>query len=98
MMRNILAITTLTFVLAAPAAALQQPPPKPTPAQEGFVPIDQLPPQESVPAQPLVAGAYAFAWLAIAGYTFSIWRRLTRVERELQDALRRAEGSGRRAG
>jgi CcmD family protein len=97
MMRHILAVTTFALALAAPLAAQEQPP-RPTPAQEGFVPVDQLPQQESVPAQPLVAGAYAFAWLAVAGYTFSIWRRLTRVERELQDALRRVEGGGRRAG
>ena len=96
-MRRILVIATLMFVFAAPAAAQQQPQ-RPTAAQEGFVPVDQLPQQESVPAQPLVAAAYAFAWLAVAGYTFSIWRRLTRVERDLQDALRRVESSGRRAG
>lgn len=97
-MRTILVITTLALVLAAPAAAQQQPPSRPTPAQEGFVPVDQLPQQEAVPAQPLVAAAYAFAWLAVAGYTFSIWRRLTRVERELQEALRRIDSAGRRSG
>ena len=95
MTRTILGMTALTFLLAAPATALQEQPQRPTPAQEGFVPIDQIPQKESVPAQPLVAGAYAFAWLAVAGYTFSIWRRLTRVERELQDALRRVESGGR---
>jgi CcmD family protein len=58
-------------------------------AQEGFVPVDQLPPpQDSIPAPRLVATAYAFAWILLIGYLWSIWRRLSRVERELQAVSR----------
>jgi CcmD family protein len=73
----------------------QQPAPQqPTAAQEGFVPVDQLPPaQDSIPAPRLVGAAYAFVWLALFVYLWSIWRRLSTVERELQAVSRRVEGS-----
>ena len=88
-------VAVLWAVLAVmPAAGLsvaaqQQPPPKA--AQDEFVPIDQLPPEERLPAAPLLIAAYAVAWVAIAGYLFSIWRRLARVEHELADVSRRLQ-------
>jgi CcmD family protein len=81
------------FAIAVPAAA-QQPPT--SPAQEGFVPIDQLPPDESMPAAPLVIAAYAVAWVAILLYLWSIWQRLARVEREIGEVNRRIEAGARR--
>ena len=66
-----------------------------SPAQEGFVPIDQLPTPESFPAAPLVIAAYAFAWIAVFVYVWSVWRRLGRVERELKGLEARA-GRGSR--
>jgi CcmD family protein len=75
-----------TGVLAGPALA-QEPPPRPL--GEDFVPIDELPADERLPAAPLLIAAYAFAWLALAGYVWSIRRRLDHVERELQAARRR---------
>ena len=74
-------------VLSAVVGA--QPPPQPKAAQDEFVPIDQLPPEERLPAAPLLIAAYSVAWLAVAGYLFSIWRRLDRVERDIADAGRR---------
>ena len=79
---------------AGPAWSLtvvaQQPPPQPAkPAQDEFVPIDQLPPGEQLPAAPLLIAAYSVAWLAVAGYLFSIWRRLDRVDRDIAEAGRR---------
>jgi CcmD family protein len=71
--------------LAMPDA--QQPPPKA--AQDEFVPLDQLPPQEQLPAAPLLIAAYSVAWLAVAGYLFSIWRRLDRVDRDIAEVGRR---------
>jgi CcmD family protein len=79
--------------MASPSAQ-QQPPP--SAAQEGFVPVDQLPkPQDTIPAAPLVATAYAFVWVMLFGYVVSIWRRLSTVERELQSVSRRIETGGR---
>jgi CcmD family protein len=59
------------------------------PAQDEFVPIDQLPPDEKLPAARLLIAAYAVAWVLVAGYLFSIWQRLGRVEQEIADATRR---------
>lgn len=85
MKRFALALVTLTL-LAAPLAALQ-------PGTGEFVPISQLPQSEQLPAAPLVIGAYAFVWVALLGYVFSIWRRLTRVEREMGTLAARTERS-----
>jgi len=73
-----------------PAAAGAQPP-----AQEGFVPVEQLPGQEEIPAAPLVAAAYGIAWAAVLIYLFSIWRRLGVVEREMAEVSRRVQARGR---
>ncbi|CAN5696282.1 hypothetical protein BH24ACI5_BH24ACI5_04740 [soil metagenome] len=64
------------------------------PAQEGFVPVEQLPDQESMPAAPLVAAAYGVAWAAVFIYLVSVWKRLGTVERELAEVSRRIEARG----
>jgi CcmD family protein len=87
----LLVITCWTVV---PANAQTQPPP--SPAQEGFVPIDQLQAKEQLPAAPLVMAAYSVAWLVIFGYVWSIWRRLSVVEREIASVSQRVAGGGRR--
>jgi len=85
----------LAMLTAGPVASgvvsAQPPPPQPQPkaAQDEFVPIDQLPPEEKLPAAPLLIAAYSVAWLAVAGYLFSIWRRLDRVDRDIAEAGRR---------
>jgi CcmD family protein len=73
-----LAVSSMLFA-AAPAA--QQPPTEP---QGEFLPIDQLPPAEQLPAAPLLVAAYAFAWLAVFFYLWTVWRRLNKVEAELR--------------
>jgi len=70
--------------LAAPVFALQ-----PSPSNE-FVPMNQVPPSEQLPAAPLVVAAYAFVWIALFIYLLSIWRRLGKVEAEMQALDRRA--------
>jgi CcmD family protein len=70
--------------------------PPPSPAQEGFVPIDQLQPKEELPAAPLVMAAYAIAWLVLFGYVWSIWRRLQQVEQEIASLSQRVSGGARR--
>ena len=84
------ALTMVLAVLVLPAAAAAQPP-----AQEGFVPVEQLPGHEEIPAVPLVAAAYGVAWGAVLIYLFSIWRRLGVVEREMAEVARRVEAGGR---
>jgi CcmD family protein len=64
-------------------AAMRQQTPRTTAAQEGFVPVDQLPPEDRMPAAPLLISAYVVAWVAVFGYLWSVWRRVGRVEREL---------------
>lgn len=91
-------------LLARPAAAQQAGPPLPRAqpptstgaAQEGFVPVDQLPkPQDTIPAPRLVAAAYGFVWIAMLVYVWSVRKRLTTVERELQAITRRVDSGGR---
>ena len=79
----------LSVMLSAPVLLAQ-------PAQQNeYVPIDQLPPQEAMPAAPLLIGAYIVVWLGLMGYLFWIWRRIARVEADMQALQRRTSGSGR---
>ncbi|BCS33258.1 hypothetical protein TBR22_A24850 [Luteitalea sp. TBR-22] len=90
-----LACALLAAVGVRPALA-QAPETQPgkttTAAQDEYVPIDQLPDNEKLPAAPFVIGAYAVAWVAILVYLLMLWRRLGRVEADLHDARRLAAG------
>jgi CcmD family protein len=81
MTRRRVLIALLLGIVLATASNAQQPKPE---RQDEFVPITELPPEEQLPAQPLVIGAYAFAWLALGGYVLSVARRLDRVQREIE--------------
>ena len=61
-------------------AHAQQPPPQ---QQEEFVPIDQLPPQDQLPAAPLLVTAYSFVVLVLFAYVVTVARRLGLVQRDL---------------
>ena len=63
------------------------------PAQDEFIPLDSVPPEDQLPAAPLLVAAYALLWIAVLGYLWSIWRRMMTVERELADLSRRAGDS-----
>ncbi len=82
------------FGASSPVQA-QQPPTVAAPEQ-GFVPVTDLPAQEQLPAAPLVMGAYAVAWVGVLLYLWSIWRRLSHVEREIAAVSRRIEAGARR--
>jgi CcmD family protein len=73
------------------AAAHAQAQPPRTAAQDGFVPVDQLPVDERLPAAPLLIAAYSVAWIAVVVYLVTIWQRLARVEREMADVRRRVK-------
>ncbi len=86
----VVAAVMLAFVASPVFAAMQQPPPagqsqQAKPGQDEFVPVKDLPPQEQMPAAPLVIGAYAFVWAVLLVYVWSVWRRLLKVEREVHD-------------
>ena len=84
-----LALSTMAGVADAADAAFVSVARQPA-QQEEFVPIDELPPEDQLPAAPLLVAAYAVAWVAVFGYLWSIWRRLDRVERELAEVARQA--------
>jgi CcmD family protein len=69
----------------APAAAPSRPPA----AQDEFVPVNQLPPTEQLPAGPLVLGAYGFIWAAVLVYVWSVSRRLAAVRKDFESLTRR---------
>ena len=73
---------------AAQAPAGQKPP---TEGQSEFVPISQLPPGDQLPAAPLLITAYAFVWVAVLFYVWTIWRRLNTVEKDMQALARRSQ-------
>jgi CcmD family protein len=81
-------------VESQPAGDPARPQRRAPPAQEEFVPIDELPPEEQLPAAPLLVAAYAFVWIAAVAYLWSIWRRLGKVERELAEVERRLAERG----
>ena len=91
MFRGYLRVLLIAAALVAmPGLQAAQPP-----AQEGFVPVEQLPGQEEMPAAPLVAAAYGVAWAAVLIYLWSVWRRLGTVERELTEVTRRIDTRAR---
>jgi CcmD family protein len=57
---------------------------QPPAGQSEFVPVKDLPPTESIPAAPLLVAAYAFIWVAVLFYLWSIWRRLNKVEADMR--------------
>jgi CcmD family protein len=81
-----MSVAMATIVVGAPIVAAQQPTPQ---QQNEFVPVDDLPQADQLPAAPLVVTAYSVAWLATLLYLWSIWRRLQKVDRELDEVSRR---------
>ena len=81
--RAVRTLLLAALMTAAPhtAAHAQQKPQEPV---GEFVPIDQLPPTEQMPAAPLVIGAYSFVMLALFFYLVSLSRRLGTVQREVE--------------
>ena len=79
----------------ATAALAQTQPQQPgrTLQQEGFTPIEQLPPQDQLPAAPLLIAAYVFVIAVLFLYLFSVARRLATVQQEVA----RLEGDIKRA-
>jgi CcmD family protein len=71
----------LACVLAVTASAIAVAQPQPSPDE--FVPMSEVPPEEQIPAITLVGAAYAFVWIAVFGYVWSLGRRLGQAEADL---------------
>ena len=80
--RTVAAVIALALAPALSAMAQPQDP------LSGFVPIDQVPRADQLPAAPLLVAAYAFMWLAVTVYIWSVWVRMNRVEADIR-ALRK---------
>ena len=76
--RLILTSLLLALIVAPAALAIQTAPP----GQSEYVPIKDLPATDQIPAAPLLIAAYAFVWIAVLFYLWTIWRRLGKVEDE----------------
>lgn len=88
----------LPFMSARPALAQQSPQTRPPAAQDQFVPVDRpMNQQDTLPAPRMLAAAYAFVWVALLVYLWTIRRRLTSIEKELADVSRRVASGGRSA-
>jgi CcmD family protein len=85
MVKRLIGCVLSMTAIAATAFALQPPP------QTEFVPMNSLPPADQLPAAPLLIAAYAFVWIALAVYLWSIWSRVGKVERDMQ-ALQQRTG------
>ncbi len=82
-LRRIAPLVALVGLLAGATVAVAQPSAPPQQMDE-FVPINQLPQQEQIPAANLLIPAYAFVWVAVLVYVVSIARRLNGVQHEVQ--------------
>ena len=78
-LRRLLIALTSCVLLASSALAFQPPA-----GQSEFVPVESVPLADQLPAAPLLVTAYAFVWIAVMVYLWSIWRRLNTVETEMR--------------
>lgn len=82
-----IAVAAIVATPSSPVSAAQ--PAAAQTAPDGFEPVTEIPPEEQIPAKPLVAGAYAFIWVAVLVYVGLLWRRLGVVQKDI-DALKRS--------
>ena len=58
--------------------------------------MSEVPPSEQLPGGALVVVAYGFIWIATMAYIWLLWRRLSKVENEMQALQRRTEAKSDR--
>ena len=63
---------------------------------EGFVAGAQTAATENLPATPLLYIAYGGIWLVVLLYVFLLWRKLQRVEKDLEHVASARPGVDRR--
>ncbi len=79
--RRVVVLLLLLTCAAVPLVAQQPAQPE---QQNAYVPIDQLPPQDQLPAAPLLVTAYSVVMAGLFAYVISVARRLTTVQLELE--------------
>ncbi len=89
--RILTAATSLALVALLAASAFGQPPQPPP----GFLPVNELPPGQELPAAPFLIGAYVFFLLLMVFYLWTIWRRLGRVQDEMRALQQKGSGTAR---
>ena len=82
MFKRLVLVCGGVLILGVTMLAVQPPP--------GFEPVAGLPADEQLPAAPLLITAYAFVWVAVLFYVWTIWRRLNRVETDMKALERRS--------
>lgn len=96
MMKRAFAAVVVLWMLASPGGPDDPRLYAQQPQQQGeFVPIEELPPQDQLPAAPLLVIAYAFVVLALLGYVVSVARRVGGVQRDLERLQSDLKRSGR---
>ena len=85
-MRFCRALFVAVLLMTAGAAYAAQP----QPSADEFLPMEEVPAEEQIPAINLVAAAYGFVWVVVVGYVWSLGRRLQKAEAEIADLERRA--------
>ncbi len=65
------------------------------PGQSEFVPLNELPPTEQMPAAPLLIAAYAVFLVLMIFYVWTVWRRLNKVEADMRALEQRTAKGGR---
>lgn len=91
LLNRVCAAVALVIICATAPALAQQPPER----QSEYVPVDSLPPQDQMPAAPLLIGAYAFVLVAFFVYLASVARRLQKVQQEIERLELDMKRSGR---
>jgi len=83
-MRTLAAVVLTVFCVSVPLGAQVPQPSGQAPKNQGeYVPIEQLPPQDQLPAAPLLIAAYSFVLIVFFAYVLSLSRRLTSVQRDV---------------
>jgi hypothetical protein len=89
-------LSPLAFALSASA---QPPATTPSggapPGQTEFVPLNELPPSEQLPAAPLLVTAYSVFLILMVFYVWTVWVRLSKVEAEMRTLEQRTMNHGR---
>lgn len=85
--------TTIVALVMVAAPVWAQPAEQGSP--DGFVPLSSLPPGDQLPAAPFLVGSYAFFLVLMLFYLWTIWNRLSKVEKEMRDLERRQGGAAR---
>lgn len=94
MLKSMLALLAIVTALQAGPVLAFQPDVPPEP-QDQFVPISEVPPQDQLPAAPLLITAYSIVLLVFFAYLVSLARRMSAVRREI-DELASTLGRSRR--